>query len=94
MAITTIQPGSFYDINRDTYFANQPLSSREQYEKELYYRQQAEELRRMQNAYCADSATLQRQPQLVNTTPKQDPKDPLSFLSKADTKILLTGEAT
>jgi hypothetical protein len=94
MAITTIQPGSFYDINRDMYFANQPLALREQYEKELYYRQQAEELRRMQNSYCADSATLQRQPQLANTTPKQDPKDPLSFLSKADNKLLLTGEAT
>jgi hypothetical protein len=94
MAITTIQPGSFYDINRDMYFANQPLSSREQYEKELYYRQQAEELRRMQNSYYADSATLQRQPQLANTAAKPDPKNPLAFLTKTDNKILLTGEAT
>jgi hypothetical protein len=93
MAITTIQPGSFYDINRDMYFANQPLALREQYEKELYYRQQAEELRRMQNSYYADSATLQ-QGKLVNPTPKPDLRDPLAFLTKTDNKILLTGEAT
>ena len=77
---------------RDTYFANQPLALQEQYEKELYYRQQAEELRRMQNSYYVDASS--HQPQLANPTPKQDPKDPLAFLTKTDNKILLTGEAT
>jgi hypothetical protein len=54
-----------------------------------YRRHQEEEYRRMQSA--AYSALEQKQ---VNPTPKPDPKDPLSFLSKADTKILLTGAST
>ena len=84
--------GAIYDPNRDMYFANQPLSSREQYEKELYYRRQTEELRRMQNSYYADAPV--RQQLLPGDAPKPDPKDQLSFLSKTDTKILLTGKAT
>jgi hypothetical protein len=47
----------------------------------------------MQNLYYADGAALQ-QGKLVNPTPKQDPKDPLAFLTKTDNKILLTGEAS
>jgi hypothetical protein len=86
MAISTIQPGGFYDINRDMY-----VSDRERYEREMHYRRQEEEYRRMQNAYYNPA---QQQPQLLNTAPKPDPKDPLSFLSKSDNKLLLTGEAT
>ena len=83
------QPGMFYDINRDSYYGQ-----REMYEREMQYRrQQEDEYRRIQNSHYADAVTLQ-QGKLVNPTPKQDPKDPLSFLSKADKKILLTGEAT
>jgi uncharacterized radical SAM superfamily Fe-S cluster-containing enzyme len=85
MAISTIQPGGFYDINRDMYY-----SQHEMYEREMQYRRQEEEYRRMQNSY-SNSA---QQPQLVNPAPKQDPKDPLAFLTKTDNKILLTGEAT
>jgi hypothetical protein len=47
MAITTIQPGGFYDINRDMHFSNQPLTSREQYDREMFYRRQQEEYRRL-----------------------------------------------
>lgn len=81
MAIGTIQGAAgFYDINRDMYY-----SERDRYEREMQYRRlQDEEYRRMQNtAYLAPEQKL---------IPKPDPKDPLSFLSKADTKILLTGE--
>jgi hypothetical protein len=69
-------------------------NAHERYEREMQYRrqQEEEEYRRMQNSHYADA--LRYQPQLANTTSKPDPKDPLSFLSKADTKILLTGEAT
>ena len=83
--IGTIQGGSgFYDINRDMYY-----SERDRHEREMQYRQlQAEEYRRMQNPYFNSA----QQPQVMTQAPKPDPKDPLSFLSKADTKILLTGE--
>ena len=88
------QPGMFYDMNRDMHFSNQPLTSREAYDREMFYRrQQEDEYRRIQNSHYADAATLQ-QGKLVNPTPKQDPKDPLAFLTKTDNKILLTGEAT
>jgi len=97
MAISTIQPGGVYDINRDSYYdTNRDMyySQREMYEREMQYRQQVEAYQRArQNPYYADSATLQ-QGKIVNPTPKQDPKDPLAFLTKTDNKILLTGEAT
>ena len=90
MAIGTMQGGSgFYDFNRDMY----AMTPREAYEREMYQRRQEDEYRRMQNSYYADPATLQ-QGKIVNPTPKQDPKDPLAFLTKTDNKILLTGEAT
>jgi hypothetical protein len=92
MAISTIQPGGFYDINRDMY-GGYNAQERYEYERAMHYRRQEDEYRRMQNSYCADSATLQ-QGKLVNPTPKQDPKYPLAFLTKTDNKLLLTGEAT
>jgi hypothetical protein len=87
MAISTIQPGGFYDINRDSYYGQ-----REMYEREMQYRLQEEEYRRMQQSAYYNPA--QQQAQLMSQVPKQDPKDPLAFLTKTDNKLLLTGEAT
>lgn len=81
-------PGSFYDINRDMYFDIR--SSQAQYEKEMFYRRQEEEYRRMQQYAYNNSPPAQA----VNLTPKSNPKDPLDFLKKADSKLLLTGEAS
>jgi hypothetical protein len=89
MAITN----TFYDANRDMYFDARTSQERYEYEKAMYQRRQEDEYRRMQNSYFTDPAALQ-QGKLVNPTPKQDPKDPLAFLTKTDNKILLTGEAT
>jgi hypothetical protein len=87
MAIGAIQGGSgFYDINRDMY----AMTPREAYEREMYQRRQEEEYRRMQNLYF----NAAQQPQVMTQAPKQDPKDPLAFLTKTDNKLLLTGEAT
>ena len=94
MAIGAIQGAAgFYDINRDTYNG---MTASEAYEREMHYRRHQEaEYRRMQNSYYNAAQQLQAwigDP--PKPTPKPDPKDPLSFLSKADNKILLTGEAT
>jgi hypothetical protein len=87
MTIGAIQGGSgFYDINRDMY----AMTPREAYEREMY-RQNEEQHRRMQQDSYYNMA---QQPQLMSQVPKQDPKDPLAFLTKTDNKILLTGEAT
>jgi hypothetical protein len=83
--------GDFGIINdpRNIYGYN----AQERYEREMQYRRlQDEEYRRMQNSSYADSATLQ-QGKIGHPTPKQDPKDPLAFLTKTDNKLLLTGEA-
>ena len=80
MAIST------YDLNRDMY-----ISERERYEKEMFYRRQEEEHRRMQSSWYE---APQLHEKLANKAPKPDPKDPLAFLNKADNTLLLTGEAT
>jgi hypothetical protein len=91
MAIGAIQGAAgFYDPNRDMYYDD---ARRYEYERALQYRRQEEEYRRMQNAAYYNPAQ-QQQGKIVNPTPKQDPKDPLAFLTKTDNKILLTGEAT
>jgi hypothetical protein len=79
-------PGSLYDINRDMYYGD----GRYEYERAMLYRRQEEEYRRMQNNMHPPGRD--QQVKLVNTAPKPDPKDPLSFLSKADNTLLLTGE--
>lgn len=84
MAIST------YDINRDMY-----ISERERYEKEMFYRRQEDEYRRMQNAAYYNPAQQQQAmigQGFVNTAPKPDLKDPLAFLQNTDKKLLLTGE--
>ena len=83
-------PGSFYDINSAMYYRND--QERYAYEKEMFHRRQEEEYRRMQNAAYYNPA--QQQAQLLNAAPKPDLNDPLGFLSKADNKLLLTGEAS
>jgi len=93
MAIGTMQGGSgFYDFNRDMY----AMTPREAYEREMYQRRQEEEYRRMQqDPYYNKLYNTAQKPQLLpGDAPKQDPKDPLAFLTKTDNKILLTGEAT
>jgi hypothetical protein len=91
MAIGIMQgaAGMNYDINRDMYYDD---ARRYEYERAMNYRRQEEEYRRMQNS--AHYSQAQQQAQLMNAAPKPDTKDPLSFLSKADNKLLLTGEAS
>jgi hypothetical protein len=85
MAIGAIQGSLYYDPNRDMYYS----------EREMHYRRQEDEYRRAQQQMGYNPA--QQQAMIghgqANTTSKPDPKDPLSFLSKADNKLLLTGEA-
>ena len=61
----------------------------EMYERNMQYRRQEEEYRRMQ-AWAITSAG--HQPTIE--VPKSDPNDPLAFLKKADKKLLLTGETS
>jgi hypothetical protein len=93
MGVTTIQPGSYYDANRDMFFVS---ASQAAYERDMIQRRQEEEYRKMQNSCYADAKTLQQQKVWIgdSSKPKSNPElnDPLSFLSKADRKILLTGE--
>ena len=93
MAIGTMQGAAgFYDINRDMYNG---MTASEAYEREMHYRRHQEaEYRRAQQQMGYNPYSGQPQEKLVNPTPKQDPKDPLAFLTKTDNKILLTGEAT
>jgi hypothetical protein len=88
MAIGHVQSGLYYDVNRDMFY-----TERERYERELY-RQKEDEYRRQQALMQNPSYNpYVEQPKLANAVPKPDTKDPLSFLSKADNKLLLTGEA-
>ena len=81
--------GSFYDPNRDMYYDD---ARRYEYERAMQYRRQEEEYRRMQNNMYPPG--MEQQAKLVNPTPKPDPKDPLAFLKKADSKLLLTGKTS
>ena len=74
-------------LNGPTYGYDE--ARRYEYEREMHYRRQEEEYRRMQNMYCSPQ---QQQAKLVNTAPKPDLKDPLAFLQNTDKKLLLTGE--
>jgi hypothetical protein len=99
MAIGAIQgAGGLYDANRDMFFvsASQAAYERDMHERKMYAARQEEEYRKMQNSCYADAKTLQQQQVWIgdSSKPKSKPElnDPLSFLSKADRKILLTGE--
>jgi hypothetical protein len=79
MGITTIQPGAYYDANRDMFFVS---ASQAAYERDMMQRQMC--AAQQQQAWIGDSPKPKSKP---------DFNDPLSFLSKADNKLLLTGEA-
>jgi hypothetical protein len=64
---------------------------RYEYEKEIHYRRQEEEYRRMQNSMYPPGQDLQSKYALTQAS-KPEPKNPLSFLS--NTKLLLTGAST
>ena len=91
--MATIQSSLHYDINRDTFMSveqhhRMQEQQRYEYEKAMHYRRQEEEHRRMQSAYYANPI----EPQTKLATPKSDSKDPLGFLSKSDSKLLLIGK--
>ena len=98
MAISTIQPGRYYDVNRDEYY-----DSHAQYMRHMEHLR-IEQMRaddRQRNMYAAQqqmahspfSGTVQGAA-IGTLQSTHDPKDPLSFLSRADNKLLLTGEAS
>ena len=76
--------GSFYDINRDMYYSERDRFEREMQQRQMYAAQQQVG----QNPFVIREGVLSGHAFSV-----QDPKDPLSFLSKEDNKLLLTGEA-
>lgn len=85
--------GTFYDHNRDMMF-----DSKSQYDRHmenLRYEQQRMMQAQQQMAYNPYGRAIAggNQAEQQRQTPVADPKDPLSFLSKADNKLLLTGEA-
>jgi hypothetical protein len=94
MAITTNQ---IYDANRDVYL------ERERYEREmqLYRMKMEDEFHRHhpygqaifgQNAHQQGGQLKQSQTSQAKNQATPDPKDPLAFLYKSDSKLLLTGE--
>ena len=92
MAIGTIQGSMYYDVNRDAYVGADYYRRQEQerFEREMHQRQMYAAQQQMNhNPFVVREGVLSGHAVTV-----QDPKDPLNFLSKADNKILLTGEAT
>jgi hypothetical protein len=90
MAISTTA-GSFFNDNMMTNTNTSGRSyEREMYEREMQYRRQEEEYRRMQ-AWAITSTGHQP---TTDFFLKSDPNDPLAFLKKADNKLLITGETS
>jgi hypothetical protein len=95
MAIGTIQGSLYYDVNRDMHYTAQEryeydkaMHQREMHQRQMYAAQQ----QMNQNAFSLQAGV---EGYVVGVRPTiTDPKDPLSFLSKTDNKLLLTGEAT
>ena len=87
MAIGTMQGSLYYDVNRDMYYSEQERYEREMRQRQMYAAQQ-------QTNYNPFVVREGGEGYLVGVRPQiTDPKDPLSFLSKTDNKLLLTGEA-
>ena len=97
MSITTNQ---IYDVDRDLYI------EREKYEREMqlmcmkeqdYQRQQQQSMyaqqSHQQGGMLSQSQIFQGQLGQAKNQATPDPKDPLAFLNKLDSKLLLTGEA-
>jgi hypothetical protein len=81
VAIGAIQGASgFYDVNRDMY-----LSQREMHEREMFYRRQEDEYRRMQLAACSPQQQLLPGDAIK---PKKAPEPSW----QSNTTLLLTGE--
>ena len=92
MAITNVN--RYYDANIDMYF-----DSYEHYVRHMdQMRYEQQRMMNAQQAYMRDPRTvygsqLQGAIQPARSLlPTEDPKDPLTFLKKADNKLLLTGE--
>jgi len=93
MAVIRDSLTSIYDINRDVYI------ERERYEREMQlHRMKMEDSIRQQQMYAQQGyiqggqALFGQMSQEQSQKPKHDPKDPLAFLYKSDSKLLLTGE--
>jgi len=87
MAIGTMQGSLYYDANRDMFYSEQERYEREMHQRQMYAAQQ----QMGHNPFVISTSATNSTIGTLQST--HDPKDPLSFLSKADTKILLTGEA-
>jgi hypothetical protein len=96
MAVIRDSLSSIYDINRDVYH------ERDAYEREMQlHRMKMEDSIRQQQMYVQQGfghiqggqALFGQMSQEQSQKPKHDPKDPLAFLTKANSKLLLTGEA-
>ena len=98
MAYTSLS--QMYDANRDVYL------EREAYEREMqfrrmkeqdYQRQQQQSMFAQQSHHqggmLSQSQIFQGQLGQAKNQATLDPKDPLAFLNKLDSKLLLTGEA-
>jgi hypothetical protein len=89
MAIGAIQgAGGFYDANRDMFYSEQERYEREMHQRKMYAAQQ----QMGHNQFVISASATGAMIGTLQCASTHDPKDPLSFLSKADTKILLTGE--
>ena len=95
MSITTKQ---IYDANRDLYI------EQERYEREMQLmRMKEQDYQRQHSMYAqqshhqggmlSQSQIFQGQLGQAKNQVTPDPKDPLAFLNKSDSKLLLTGEA-
>ena len=88
MAIGVIQgAGGFYDANRDMFYSEQERYEREMHQRQMYAAQQ----QMNHNPFVISTSATNSTIGTLQST--HDPKDPLNFLSKADNKLLLTGEA-
>lgn len=84
-------------LNENTMISTNTSSrsyEREMYERDMHYRRQEEEYRRRKEEEYRrmQSWAITSAGPAPNETPKADPNDPLAFLKKADSKLLLTGE--
>jgi len=96
MAISPIQPGRHYDVNRDQYYDSHAQYIRHMEHLRIEQMRQAD----LQRSMYAAQQQMGHNPFVIregvlsgHAVTAQDPKDPLAFLTKADNKLLLTGEA-
>jgi hypothetical protein len=96
MAITTNQ---IYDPLRDMYYEREAYERERERQhrlmKEGAYRQQEQSMYAQQGQAIFGQMNQVQQNQMSQAIPRAapDPKDPLAFLNKSDSKLLLTGEA-